>query len=116
MNIGFSNRVAYRINKIIDPGYILNTTVAYKLVVPPDGSYSVHINNALVSSGSVANDFRNGIGHPNRADVFQFSGLDAIGLSFPQKEAGSIFDDILLTTSDVFFLNDHLAFFNVIEP
>jgi hypothetical protein len=99
--LGFSNNGdAYKINKTIDPGYILNTAVAYKLVVLPDGTYSVHINNAVVANGSLANHFVNrNDNHPIGPGAFQYPYIDAIGLSIYQIEAGSIFDDILLTTS-----------------
>ncbi len=99
--LAFSNNGdVYQINKIIDPEYVLNTAVAYKLVVPPNGSYSVYINNAVVASGSLSNDFtKSGGGRPSGPGLFQYPDIDTIELSFFQIEAGSIFDDILLTTS-----------------
>ncbi len=96
MNIGvMKNGVAYEITKTINPGYILNTAVAYKLVVRPDGSYSVHIQNTVVASGSVAADFA----CPNGLYLFQFSNISGVAFVFKQDQAGSVFDDILLTTS-----------------
>jgi hypothetical protein len=95
----WNNGVAYRINKTIDPGYILNTEVAYKLVVPPNGTYSVYINNALVASGSLANDFTNGYDHTSGPGLSQYTGIDWILLWFKQIQAGSIFDDIFLSAS-----------------
>jgi hypothetical protein len=101
IDVKFSNNgVAYQITKIIDPAYILRTAVAYKLVVPPNGTYLVYINNTLVESGSLANDFANENGGlPTGPDLFQFSGVGAVGLDLWQAVAGSTFDDILLTTS-----------------
>ncbi len=97
IDIKFWNKgIAYQINKTIDPGYILKMAVAYKLVLPPNGTYSVYINNALVGSGSVANDFADKNGF---SDLFQFSGVGAVGLDLWQAVAGSTFDDILFTTS-----------------
>ena len=37
--------------------------------------------------------------HPSGPGLFQFSGINGIGFWFKQDQAGSIFDDILLTTS-----------------
>ncbi len=77
----------------------MNTAVAYKLVMPPDGSYSVYINNAVVASGSLANDFTNNGSYPTGSDFFKHSGIDVIAFWFKQIQAGSIFDDILLSAS-----------------
>ncbi len=85
-------------DKTIDPRYILNTAVAYKLVMPPNGSYSVYINNAVVASGSFAGDFKNYNGdRPSGQGLFQFLNLYLTRIWVYQ--ASSIFDDILLTTS-----------------
>jgi hypothetical protein len=89
------NGVAYEIKKHIDPGYILNTAVAYKLVVRPNDTYSVYINNVVVASGSVTADFA----CPNGQYLFQFSKISGVAFVFKQDQAGSVFDDILLTTS-----------------
>jgi hypothetical protein len=100
LDIGFKNSgVAYKITKTIDPGYILNTAVAYKLVVPPNGTYSVYINNAVVASDSLAADFAYNGNHPSGPGLFQYSGIYWIEFTFRQDQAGSVFDEILLTTS-----------------
>ncbi len=98
--IGFTNNgLEYPFIHTIDPGYVLNTAVAYKLVVPPNGTYSVYINNAVVASGSVANDFANNGNQPSGPGLFQYSQIGQIGFNIFQDQAGSVFDDILLTTS-----------------
>jgi hypothetical protein len=94
----WNNTYAYKMDKTIDPRYILNTAVAYKLVMPPNGSYSVYINNAVVASGSFAGDFKNYNGdRPSGQGLFQFLNLYLTRIWVYQ--ASSIFDDILLTTS-----------------
>jgi hypothetical protein len=66
IDIGFkNNRVAYQITKTSDPRYILNTAVAYKLVVPPNGTYSVYINNPVVACDSLVADFAYYGNHPS---------------------------------------------------
>ncbi len=102
LEIGFKNneqQVEYKFTKTVNPGYVLNTAVAYKLVVPPNGTYSVYINNAVVASGALDADFANNGTYPSGPGLFQYSQIGAVGFWLYQAQAGSIFDDILLTTS-----------------
>nr|5LK5_A Chain A, Calreticulin,Calreticulin [Homo sapiens]5LK5_B Chain B, Calreticulin,Calreticulin [Homo sapiens]5LK5_C Chain C, Calreticulin,Calreticulin [Homo sapiens]5LK5_D Chain D, Calreticulin,Calreticulin [Homo sapiens]5LK5_E Chain E, Calreticulin,Calreticulin [Homo sapiens]5LK5_F Chain F, Calreticulin,Calreticulin [Homo sapiens]5LK5_G Chain G, Calreticulin,Calreticulin [Homo sapiens]5LK5_H Chain H, Calreticulin,Calreticulin [Homo sapiens]5LK5_I Chain I, Calreticulin,Calreticulin [Homo sap len=76
-------------------------THLYTLIVRPDNTYEVKIDNSQVESGSLEDDwdFLPGSGDPS---IYAYDNFGVLGLDLWQVKSGTIFDNFLITNDEAY--------------